>query len=144
MASSTTFSSTYPGLSTPPHPQSDSSPIDSSQFAEVDQSDERADSRNGESNKRLETSDRRPSSAEAEDRASFPGKAASNGAVQAKTKKSGALARSTTKKVKFAKESQRFGSVAGQRRTLRTPQVDSSRPANRILDDGYDSDTRTE
>ena len=36
MASSTTFSSTYPELSTPPHQQSDSSPIDSSQFAEAD------------------------------------------------------------------------------------------------------------
>ena len=36
MASSTTFSSTYPVLSTPPHPQSDSSPTDSSPFAEAD------------------------------------------------------------------------------------------------------------
>ena len=38
MASSTTFSSTYPELSTPPHLQSDSSPTDSSPFAEADQS----------------------------------------------------------------------------------------------------------
>ena len=36
MASSTTFSSTYPVLSTPPHPQSDSLPTDSSPFAEAD------------------------------------------------------------------------------------------------------------
>ena len=36
MASSTIFSSTYPVLSTPPQPQSDSSPIDSSPFAEAD------------------------------------------------------------------------------------------------------------
>ena len=38
MASSTTFSSTYPELSTPPHLQLDSSPTDSSPFAEADRS----------------------------------------------------------------------------------------------------------
>jgi hypothetical protein len=36
MALSTASSSTYPVLSTPPHPQSDSLPTDSSQFAEAD------------------------------------------------------------------------------------------------------------
>ena len=37
MASSMTSSSTYPVLSTPPHPQSESSPTDLLQFAEADQ-----------------------------------------------------------------------------------------------------------
>ena len=132
MASSTKFSSTYPGLSTPPHPQSDSSPIDFSQFAEVDRDDQRADSRNGESNKRVGNKRLgRPSSAEPKTALVFRGKPLAMELYKPKRKRVARLPDQLPKKSDSRRVSNVSSSVAGPKADNSRPQVDGSRPANR-------------
>ena len=141
MASSTTFSSTYPVLSTPPHPQSDSSPTDSSPFAEADRTISELIQAMATSDKRVGHKRVRSPSSDTQDWPSVPGQAASNGPVQAKTKKNSAFTKAS--KLRFAKTPKRLA-VAGRIRKVQQRQVETPRPANRSLVDGYDSDTRDE
>ena len=158
MALSTTFSSTYPVLSTPPHLQSDSLPIESSQFAEADkaisemiqamehQTNLLGNKREGidiagEKSKRAGQKRVRSPSADTEDWSNLPGQAARNGPVQAKAKKNRAFPKA--KLLVFPKIA-KCGPKAGRKGALRSPPIDTARPRNRIVDDGYDSDTRAE
>jgi hypothetical protein len=103
--------------------------------------DQRADSSNGASIKH--SGDKRVHciSPDIETQANLSGKAASNGSLQAKTKKSGAVPKAI--RLVFPKIPKR-GAKAGRKGALRGNQIDTTRPSNRIVDDGYDSDTRAE
>jgi hypothetical protein len=104
-------------------------------------SDQRADSSNGAPNKRAGDKRGRSPSPVTDAQVNLPGKAASNGSLQAKTKKARAVPKA--KRTLFPKIP-KCGPKAGRKGTLRIPQVDTSRPSNRLVDDGYDSDTRAE
>jgi hypothetical protein len=104
-------------------------------------SNQRDDSSNGAPNKRAGDKRCRSPSPITNAQANLPGKAASNGSLQAKTKKARAVPKA--KRTLFPKIS-KCGPKAGCKGTLRSPQVDTSRSSNRLVDDGYDSDTRAE
>ena len=100
---------------------------------------QRSDSSNGDSDKHVGYKRVRSYSSDSQDRSSVPGQAASNGPVQAKKK----TPLTYTKAAKLAKTPKRFA-LAGRIRKVQKRQVETPRPANRSLVDGYDSDTRDE
>ena len=80
-------------------------------------------------------------STDTEERPSLPGQAASTGPVQAKTTKNRVVAKAP--KLLFATPT-KSDAKAESKGSIRNPQVDATRPSNRNLDEGYDSDTRAE
>ena len=140
MASSTTFSSTYPVLSTPPHPQSDSSPTDSSPFAEADRSISDLIQAMATQTNVLDTSESAAPPPIRKTGLVFRGKPLAMALYKPKRKR---LSRTPKPQRRFAKTPKRFA-LAGRIRKVQKRQVETPRPANRSLVDGYDSDTRDE
>jgi len=101
----------------------------------------RVDSSNGDTDKRVGYKRARSPSPDTQERTRVSGEASGNVAVQAKTKKNSALAKAP--KVRFAKTTKRLA-VAGRIGKVQQRQVETTRPPNRSLVDGYDSDTRDE
>ena len=141
MASSMKFSSTYPELSTPPHLQSGSSPTDCSPFAEADQAISELIRAMEHPTNVLDTSESAAPRPIRKTGLVFRGKPLAVNLLKPKRRRIAKLPKPQT--FRFAKAAKR-GTKAGRKGTIRNPQVDTARPSTRILDDGYDSDTRTE